>query len=252
MKKMGYYILVVLFMFLSSWTFKRNYPKRAMNNSIKIEIDHVFINMPNYNPKKLDSVPENITISFRIFNTIDKGWAFGSRLRLNYMDCYNITDPVWGSFYMIHGIDTIILGSRSSIKIFGNEIYCVNDTDIVQGSVLEEWQDTTTKLLFNKLKEHKKNYHEYITDYIRDSRFVYIPVPQDYEMSIQNIYIPNSIPQEIIYPDTLIEVDKSKLYPIIISDNYDYERDTTYQDVMYVDSDTAYWKQKFQVVIRNR
>ena len=221
-------------------------------NSIKIELDFVSVNMSNYNPEKIDSIPENITFFFRIFNTIERKWAIGSYMQLDYMSTPDSSKPIWGGFYMVHGMDTIALGSRSWIKIYGNNIRCIDDSAQISGSILNQWNDPSTRCFFDKLEKNKKRYREYITDYIRNSQFIYIPIAKDYDNSIRVLKrIPSNVPvdsvmREVIYPDTLVQVDKSNFYPIFISDIFHYEREISYRDVMCVYPDTAYWYVKLR------
>lgn len=165
-----------------------------------------------------DTVPVGLYFEFFVINHTNKPFLFGSNTRHYYRRNWDDSDcGEGGRFLMINGVDTIALFSRDRILDFKATEY--PDTIFVWATI-EEVEDSETHPVFVPFLRHwesmGENWLEPIYTYLKDSRFVYVPIQSDYQCALDK-YRGKLATDSFIYPRDAIEIKKEDPFIIIIN-----------------------------------
>lgn len=201
-------------------------------NELLIELEIISISEDDYHPDsplllKGDTFPTQIKFEFIVYNNSNKILMIGSNTRYHFKP-YTIDSDIdyreIGRFLMIHGVDTIPLYTDqpylypdpyySSTAIWATieSIYDSKEHPIFT-SFLNRWAD---------MAKRGENYIQGLYDYLKASRFVYVPIQADYQKRLDK-FKDKSLVDCIIYPRKAIEVKKREPFFIIVG--YSEEKD---------------------------
>lgn len=201
-------------------------------NELLIELEIVSVSEDDYHPDshlllRGDTFPTQIKFEFIVYNNSNKILMIGSNTRYHFKPSTIENDNGYGEigrFLMVHGVDTIPLytdqsyldpnPSSSSTAIWATieDIYDSKEHPIFT-SFLNRWAD---------MAKRGENYIQGLYDYLKASRFVYVPIQADYQKRLDK-FKNKSLVDCIIYPRKAIEVKKREPFFIIVG--YSDEKD---------------------------
>ena len=200
-------------------------------NELSIELEIVSVSKGDYPPSpqgvlKGDTLPERIDFEFIVYNNSNKILIIGSNTRCYYYPKSYADYGQIGRFLMINGVDTIPLYTdmyylhpnphRSTTAIWGIIESSYFSHYPIFSSFMNRWAD---------MAKRGENCIKGIYDYLKASRFVYVPIQADYQRRLDK-FEDKSLIDCIIYPRKAIEV--KKVEPFIIAVGYSEEHDCEY------------------------
>ncbi len=202
----------------------------AQINELSIELEIVSISKGDYHPSpqelvKGDTFPKRIDFEFIVYNNSNKMLMIGSNTRCYYhFDGKDTNCEEIGRFLMINGMDTIPLytdryylhpNPHSGVKAIWGIIESSKDSKTcpIFTPFLRRW----TNVGNDNIKE--------LYNYLKFSRFVYVPILADYQRALNKINN-KSIIDCIIYPRNTLEVKKKEPFSVFVG--YSEEKDHDY------------------------
>ena len=222
------------------WIINANIFSQNKGISIKLEFASVVRSLNRHNPCKgvsdKDTVPYLISFVFFVQNHTGKELLFGTNTMGYYwkFEKYYYKDNnngVIGRFFMINGEDSIPLFTRNF-----NLVPFPNDNDITVWGQIEYCKSYRRMSVFRDLlcrfSQPGTNTKEYIYEYLRQARIIYVPVVSDYERWF-NMPRNELKKNEVVYPQDTIEVYKNDPFRIFFLWNDDQESYEIYPRIDY-------------------
>ncbi|WP_455586776.1 hypothetical protein [Bacteroides sp.] len=216
----------------------------AQNEGLSIKLEFVSVVRslnPYYSCKGVsaeDTVSSSIHFAFIVQNYTDKEILFGTNTMGYYWKFKKYyykggNNGVIGRFFMLHGEDSIPLFTDYSSLILSS-----SGQYMTIGGHMEYSKHNKRMSVFRDLLCHfshpGSNTKEYIYEYLRQARIVYVPVVSDYERWF-NISQNDLRRNEVLYPQDTIEVYKNDPFRILFL----WEDDEEYYEVYpHIDSET--------------
>lgn len=204
----------------------------AQINELSIELEIVSVSKGDYRPSSQeliegDTFPKRIVFEFIVYNNSNKILMIGSNTRYSYEPNEQETSyGEIGRFLMINGVDTIPLYT-DAYYLYPSLHY---STRAIWG-IIESSKDSKTHSVFtsflNRWAGMDKCSIKGLYDYLKASRFVYVPILADYQKRLDEIRN-KSIINSIIYPLNAIEVKKKRPFVIIVGFSEESEYDYIY------------------------
>ncbi len=193
------------------------------NDEIKIQIGVItmcVVNDIEINCDKFAEGPQSINFYFDIITRSGKNGILGSNTYYHFLDLdslyYTEDDSgIMGRFVMVNRNDTLVLCSRGISIIREDTCQIIANIDLM----LSSNRNSAFKDLFGKALKSPDGYKQYLYDYIKKSRFLYIPIVSDYKRQIG--ILKDRSKEELVYPQFPIEINKMKPLKIGIIRNED-------------------------------
>lgn len=208
--------------------------------SIKLEFASVTRSLNRHNPYKgvadKDTVPYLISFAFFVQNHTDKKLLFGTNTKGYYWkyEKYYYKDynyGVIGRFFMINGEDVIpLFTDYYNIVPFPD-----GEEPMLWGGIEYRSSYKRTSVFRDFLCRFSRpgtNTKEYIYEYLRQARIIYVPVVSDYERWF-NMPRNELKKNEVVYPQDTIEVYKNDPFQIFFLWSDDQEFYEIYPRIDY-------------------
>lgn len=173
-----------------------------------------------------DTIPRRINIEFIVKNETRKKVLFGSNTKNYYRNeeylYYSDSNyGVIGRFLMINRCDTIVLFT---------DRFNFYDLDTDEHKEIAIWgtvdyfeKDSTFNDLLCRFAQFGENYKEKIYSYLKECKFIYVPVISDYERKLAEM--DDKEKEEVTFPQKTISVKKKNpfLVEFLNDDEFDGE-----------------------------